>query len=142
MVAVCEFNAKVRHQHLQWCALPSQGPNFQMSIIPVSKTSKKMLVCNEWHSAGGGRQVGPQLQRMGLPPGPPAYGHGHPHLGMQPQGAGNEHAGRPWGQKISGNDKYNEWKLFVGQVPLEVHRWLSCPEQKRKVPLMVWPALF
>lgn len=28
--------------------------------------------------------------------------------------------GRPWGQKIGSNDKYNEWKLFVGQVPLEV----------------------
>lgn len=66
----------------------------------------------------------PQLQRMGLPPGAPAHGHVHPLLGMQPQGAAGEHAGRPWGQKIGGNDKYNEWKLFVGQVPLEVHRSL------------------
>ena len=35
--------------------------------------------------------------------------------------------GRPWGQKIGSNDKYNEWKLFVGQVPLEVSMLLlSC----------------
>ena len=63
-------------------------------------------------------QQHPQLQRMGLPPGAPAYAPRQPHplLGMQPQ----EHAARPWGQKISGNDKFNEWKLFVGQVPLEV----------------------
>lgn len=27
---------------------------------------------------------------------------------------------RPWGQKIGSNDKHNEWKLFIGQVPLEV----------------------
>ncbi len=66
-------------------------------------------------------QQNSQLQRMGLASGGPAYGQGHPLLGMQPpQGPGGEHGGRPWGQKISGNDKYNEWKLFVGQVPLEV----------------------
>ena len=29
---------------------------------------------------------------------------------------------RPWGQKIGSNDKHNEWKLFIGQVPLEVRR--------------------
>lgn len=34
-------------------------------------------------------------------------------------GAGDMGA-RPWGQKISSHDKLNEWKLFVGQVPLEV----------------------
>ena len=27
---------------------------------------------------------------------------------------------RPWGQRIGSNDKHNEWKLFIGQVPLEV----------------------
>ncbi|CAK0784107.1 hypothetical protein CVIRNUC_007310 [Coccomyxa viridis] len=26
---------------------------------------------------------------------------------------------RPWGQRIGSNDKHNEWKLFIGQVPLE-----------------------
>ncbi|KAK9821938.1 hypothetical protein WJX81_005523 [Elliptochloris bilobata] len=26
---------------------------------------------------------------------------------------------RLWGQKIGSNDKFNEWKLFIGQVPLE-----------------------
>ena len=41
--------------------------------------------------------------------GGPAMG---PHMG--------DEAGRPWGQKIGSNDKYNEWKLFIGQVPLEV----------------------
>lgn len=25
-----------------------------------------------------------------------------------------------WGQKIGSADKYSEWKLFIGQVPLEV----------------------
>lgn len=33
--------------------------------------------------------------------------------------AGGSALTRPWGQKIGSNDKYNEWKLFVGQVPLE-----------------------
>ena len=39
-----------------------------------------------------------------------------PHMG--------DEAGRPWGQKIGSNDKYNEWKLFIGQVPLEVRTFL------------------
>ena len=36
---------------------------------------------------------------------------------------------RPWGQRIGSNDKHNEWKLFIGQVPLEVRAWLAlfCP---------------
>jgi RNA recognition motif-containing protein len=33
---------------------------------------------------------------------------------------------RPWGQKIGSNDKHNEWKLFIGQVPLEVGAPLAC----------------
>ena len=32
---------------------------------------------------------------------------------------------RPWGQRIGSNDKHNEWKLFIGQVPLEVRVWLT-----------------
>ena len=32
---------------------------------------------------------------------------------------------RPWGQRIGSNDKHNEWKLFIGQVPLEVRVWLA-----------------
>ena len=36
------------------------------------------------------------------------------------RGPAADQTGRPWGQKIGSNDKYNEWKLFVGQVPLEV----------------------
>ena len=32
---------------------------------------------------------------------------------------------RPWGQRIGSNDKHNEWKLFIGQVPLEVRAWLK-----------------
>lgn len=36
--------------------------------------------------------------------------------------------GRLWGQKIGSNDKFNEWKLFVGQVPLEVSLPSSCPD--------------
>ena len=28
--------------------------------------------------------------------------------------------GRAFGQRISSHDRHNEWKLFVGQVPLEV----------------------
>lgn len=32
---------------------------------------------------------------------------------------------RPWGQRIGSNDKHNEWKLFIGQVPLEVSGWQS-----------------
>ena len=29
--------------------------------------------------------------------------------------------GRAFGQRISSHDRHNEWKLFVGQVPLEVN---------------------
>ena len=36
--------------------------------------------------------------------------------GFSPTGA------RLWGQKIGSNDKFNEWKLFIGQVPLEVRK--------------------
>ncbi len=32
---------------------------------------------------------------------------------------------RLWGQKIGSNDKFNEWKLFIGQVPLEVRGALA-----------------
>ena len=39
---------------------------------------------------------------------------GGPGGGYSPTGA------RLWGQKIGSNDKFNEWKLFIGQVPLEV----------------------
>ena len=54
------------------------------------------------HGMAGG---GGALQYGGLLPG----------LGMH----GSELASRPWGQTINSNDKLNEWKLFIGQVPLE-----------------------
>ena len=48
---------------------------------------------------------------------PGGLGYGNPMGGL---GRGLDHSGRPWGQKIGSTDKYNEWKLFIGQVPLEV----------------------
>lgn len=33
---------------------------------------------------------------------------------------GRNSSNRVFGQKIGSNDKHNEWKLFIGQVPLEV----------------------
>ncbi len=33
---------------------------------------------------------------------------------------GRNGSNRVFGQKIGSNDKHNEWKLFIGQVPLEV----------------------
>ncbi len=33
---------------------------------------------------------------------------------------GRTGSNRVFGQKIGSNDKHNEWKLFIGQVPLEV----------------------
>lgn len=38
-------------------------------------------------------------------------------MGLGPRGG---MPARPWGQRIGSNDKHNEWKLFIGQVPLEV----------------------
>ena len=38
-------------------------------------------------------------------------------MGLGPRGG---LPARPWGQRIGSNDKHNEWKLFIGQVPLEV----------------------
>ena len=38
-------------------------------------------------------------------------------MGLGPRGGV---PARPWGQRIGSNDKHNEWKLFIGQVPLEV----------------------
>lgn len=38
-------------------------------------------------------------------------------MGLGPRGG---LPSRPWGQRIGSNDKHNEWKLFIGQVPLEV----------------------
>ena len=35
---------------------------------------------------------------------------------------GGDLSGHSWGQKISSHNKLNEWKLFVGQVPLEVRK--------------------
>ena len=51
------------------------------------------------------------------------YGGLLPGLGMH----SGEHASRPWGQKINSNDKLNEWKLFIGQVPLEVGIFRTYP---------------
>ena len=45
---------------------------------------------------------------------------GGPGGGYSPTGA------RLWGQKIGSNDKFNEWKLFIGQVPLEVRGSALC----------------
>lgn len=59
-------------------------------------------------------QLSHQLMQMGIG-GPPGGGYGG-RMG----GLGGDIAARPWGQKISSHDKMNEWKLFVGQVPLEV----------------------
>ena len=61
-----------------------------------------------------------QLMGMNMGGGPPGYGVGAPLGGPRLGGLGGDMAGRPWGQKISSHDKMNEWKLFVGQVPLEV----------------------
>ena len=44
-------------------------------------------------------------------------------MGLGPRGGV---PARPWGQRIGSNDKHNEWKLFIGQVPLEV-RLLRLP---------------
>lgn len=41
--------------------------------------------------------------------------------------SGSEQPAKPWGQKISSNDKFNKWKLFIGQVPLEVRVRLATP---------------
>ena len=53
-------------------------------------------------------------------------------------------SGRVFGQRISSHDRHNEWKLFVGQVPLEVRAvaragvwaqgagcWTVCPARGR-----------
>ena len=52
---------------------------------------------------------------------------GLPYMGLLPSTGlhSSDHVSRPWGQRINSNDKLNEWKLFIGQVPLEVIRpWL------------------
>ncbi len=48
-------------------------------------------------------------------------------MGLGPRGG---MPARPWGQRIGSNDKHNEWKLFIGQVPLEVTALpeLSCSD--------------
>ena len=55
------------------------------------------------------------LQSMAGPSGGLPYGGLLPGLGMH----SSDQGARPWGQKINSNDKLNEWKLFIGQVPLE-----------------------
>jgi len=47
-------------------------------------------------------------------------GGGGPGAGPPGAGAFAPAGARLWGQKIGSNDKFNEWKLFIGQVPLEV----------------------
>ncbi|BDA45123.1 probable CUGBP Elav-like family member 2 [Coccomyxa sp. Obi] len=51
----------------------------------------------------------------GLGNGPDALTSGFGKLGL----GGRNSSNRVFGQKIGSNDKHNEWKLFIGQVPLE-----------------------
>ena len=69
-------------------------------------------------TSGGRRSDMPTayLQSMAGGGGGLQYGGPLPGLGMH----AGESTSRPWGQKINSNDKLNEWKLFIGQVPLEV----------------------